>query len=56
MARLPRLPVPLDWMADKSVHASEIPRSDDIPLKDIECCKGHGIHENNGGGAKQDAF
>ena len=56
MARLPRLPVPLNWMADESVQAREIPRSDYIPLKDIECCKCHGIHENHGGDAKQDAF
>ena len=43
-------------MADGSVCAGEMPRSDYIPLKDVERCKGHGVHEHHGGDAKQDAF
>ena len=57
MAGLPRVPILLNWMAVVSVCAGQIPpRSEYIPLKDIERSKGHGIHENHGGDAKQDAF
>ena len=53
---VPRLPILMNWMADVSVCDGEIHRSEYIPLKDIERCKGHGVHENHGGDANQDAF
>ena len=56
MAGLSRLPILSNRMTDESVRAGEIPRSEYIPLEDIERCKGHGIHEHHGGDAEQDSF
>lgn len=56
MTRLSRFPILSNRMAGVSVHACGISRSEYIPLKNIERCKGHGIHENHDGGAEQDAF
>ena len=45
MLKCPELP---NWTADTSIGASNSPGSEYAPLKEVECCEGHSMHENHG--------